>query len=125
MHDVNILDILLPEAGAFYIMDRAYVDFERLYSMNQARSFFVTRAKKNFRFKRRYSHPVDKTTGLQCDQTIILTGFYPAKAYPEPLRRIRYYDSEIHKRGVRLILRSKFGKMTIDKKRPELLPAIA
>jgi len=98
MHDVNVLDILLPEAGAFYIMDRAYVDFERLYSMNQARSFFVTRAKKNFRFKRRYSHPVNKTTGLQCDQTIILTGFYPAKAYPEPLRRIRYYDTEIHKR---------------------------
>jgi hypothetical protein len=113
MHDVNILNILLPEAGAFYIMDRAYVDFERLYSMNQARAFFVTRAKKNFRFKRRYSHPVDKTTGLQCDQTMILTGFYPAKAYPDPLRRIRYYDSEIHKRFIFLTNNFDLSALTI------------
>jgi hypothetical protein len=113
MHDVNVLDILLPEAGAFYIMDRGYMDFERLYSMNQARSFFVTRSKKNFRFKRRYSYPVDKTTGLQCDQMIILTGFYPAKYYPEPLRRIRYYDTEINKRLIFLTNNFHLSALTI------------
>jgi hypothetical protein len=113
MHDVNVLDILLPEAGAFYIMDRGYMDFERLYSMNQARSFFVTRSKRNFRFKRRYSYPVDKTTGVQCDQTIILTGFYPAKYYPEPLRRIRYYDTEIDKRFIFLTNNFDLSALTI------------
>jgi len=113
MHDVNILDILLPEAGAFYIMDRGYMDFERLYSMNQARSFFVTRSKKNFRFKRRYSYPIDETSGLQCDQTIILTGFYPAKYYPEPLRRIRYYDTEINKRFIFLTNNFDLSALTI------------
>jgi hypothetical protein len=113
MHDVNVLDILLPEAGAFYIMDRGYVDFERLYSMNQARSFFVTRSKRNFRFKRRYSYPVDKTMGLQCDQTIIVTGFYPAKYYPEPLRRIRYYDTEINKRFIFLTNNFDLSALTI------------
>lgn len=94
MADVNVLDILIPEPGSFYIMDRAYLDFGRLYALHRAQAFFVTRAKRGFDFKRRYSHPVDKTTGLQCDQTIALTGFYPAKDYPEPLRRIRYYDAE-------------------------------
>ena len=92
--DVNVLDLLLPEAGSFYIMDRAYVDFERLYGLHRGQSFFITRTKKGFNFKRRYSHPVDKESGLVCDQTIILTGFYPSKDYPEPLRRIRYYDAE-------------------------------
>jgi hypothetical protein len=113
MHDVNVLDILLPEAGAFYLMDRGYTDFERLYSMNQARSFFVTRSKKNFRFKRRYSYPIDETSGLQCDQTIILTGFYPAKYYPEPLRRIRYYDTEINKRFIFLTNNLDLSALTI------------
>jgi len=100
MHDVNILDILLPVIGAFYIMDRGYLDFSRLYTLNQAKAFFVTRAKNNFKFKRRYTHAIDKSTGLQCDQTIFLTGFYSSKDYPEPLRRIRYYDAEIAKRLV-------------------------
>jgi hypothetical protein len=113
MHDVNVLDILLPEAGAFYLMDRGFTDFERLYSMNQARSFFVTRSKKNFRFKRRYSYPIDETSGLQCDQTIILTGFYPAKYYPEPLRRIRYYDTEINKRFIFLTNNLDLSALTI------------
>jgi hypothetical protein len=92
--DVNVLDILIPEAGSFYVMDRGYLDFERLYAMHQAQAFFVTRAKRGFDFQRRYSYDIDKSTGLQCDQTIILTGFYPAKDYPDPLRRIRYYDVE-------------------------------
>jgi len=94
MADVNVLDILILEAGSFYLMDRGYLDFERLYTMHQAQAFFVTRSKRRFNFKRRYSNEVDKSTGLQCDQTIILTGFYPARDYPEPLRRIRYYDVE-------------------------------
>jgi hypothetical protein len=98
LHDVNILDILIPEPGAYYIMDRAYLDFARLYAWHQAKAFFVTKAKSNFQFKRRYSHEVDKSTGVLCDQTIVLTTFYPAKAYPESLRRIRYYDEETGKR---------------------------
>lgn len=100
MHDVNVLDIFLPFAGAFYIMDRAYVDFKRLYSLNLAKAFFVTRAKSNFKFKRRYSRWVDKSTGLLCDQIIVLTGKEQAKQYPEPLRRIRYYDVETNKHFV-------------------------
>src|SRR5246500_3123185 len=76
MHDVNILDQLLPEAGAFYVMDRGYVDFERLARLDDAGSFFVTRAKSNLKARRRYSRPVDRATGLRCDQTVVLTGFY-------------------------------------------------
>jgi hypothetical protein len=94
MADVNVLDILIPEPGSFTIMDRGYLDFERLYALHRAQAFFVTRAKRGLDFKRRYSHGVDKSTGLQCDQTIVLTGFYPAKDYPEALRRIRYYDAD-------------------------------
>lgn len=94
MADVRVLDILIPEPGSFYSMDRGYLDFARLHALHQAKAFYVTRAKRRFDFKRRYSHPVDKATGLQCDQTIVLAGFYPAKEYPEPLRRIRYYDQE-------------------------------
>ena len=94
MADVNVLDIMIPEAGSFYIMDRGYLDFARLHSLHQAQAFFVTRAKRGFNFERRYSRDIDKSTGLLCDQTIILTGFYPAKDYPEPLRRVRYYDAE-------------------------------
>lgn len=97
MHDVNILDLLVPTPGAFYIMDRAYLDFERLYSLHQEKAFFISRAKNNLKFKRRYSHEVEKTTGVQCDQTITLTTYYPTKKYPEPLRRIRFYDIERQK----------------------------
>ena len=100
MHDVNILDLLVPAPGEFYIMDRAYLDFERLYHLHQQRAFFISRAKSNFKFKRRYSHNVDKSTGVQCDQTIVLTTHYPAKKYPEPLRRICFYDMQRHKRLV-------------------------
>jgi len=96
-HDVNILDILLPVPGAFYVMDRAYLDFKRLYSFNQAGAFFVTRARKRFNFRRRYSHPIDRSTGLICDQTIVLTTFHPAKKYPTALRRIRYFDADKQK----------------------------
>lgn len=94
VHDVNILDILVPEPGAFYIMDRAYLDFARLYSISQFLSFFVTRAKKNTRFRRIYSHPVDRNGGLICDQTIMLVTYQSLKDYPEKLRRIKYFDSE-------------------------------
>jgi len=94
VHDVNILDDIIPEAGAFYIMDRGYLDFGRLYIFHQCLTFFITRAKGNFQFRRLYSHPIDKSTGLKCDQTIVLTSFYPAKDYPEKLRRIHYVDKE-------------------------------
>jgi len=100
VHDVNILDEIIPEPGAFYIMDRGYLDFLRLYTLHQHSAFFITRAKKRFRFHRIYSHPIDKSTGLQCDQTIVLTGFYPSMFYPEKLRRIRYFDHETGKRFV-------------------------
>ena len=100
MADVKVLDILSAEAGAFYVMDRGYVDFERLYALHQARAFFVTRAKSNFQFQRRYSRAVDTSTGLRCDQTVMLTGFYTVQHYPEPLRRIRIYDAETAKRLV-------------------------
>lgn len=94
LHEVNVLDLLLPEPGAFYVMDRGYLDFERLYRLDQAGSFFVTRAKSNFRFKRVYSHPVDRSTGLLCDQEIELVVFYSQQDYPARLRRIRYRDGE-------------------------------
>jgi hypothetical protein len=100
LHDVNVLDILLPEAGAFYVMDRGYLDFERLYQLNVAAAFFVIRAKSNLRFRRIYSRPVDKSTGVQCDQTIALTGFYAAQRYPDTLRRIKYYDAGTDKQFV-------------------------
>lgn len=97
LHDVNVLDILLPEPGAFYVMDRGYLDFDRLYQLNLALAFFVTRAKSNLQFRRIYSHPVDKSTGLRCDQTIMFTGFYPAQNYPAKLRRIKFYDAKTKK----------------------------
>jgi hypothetical protein len=92
--DVNVLDLLLIEAGAFYIMDRGYLDFERLYALDQAGGFFITRAKRNLDARRVYSAPVDRDTGLICDQTIALNGFYAAKHYPAYLRRIRYRDPQ-------------------------------
>ena len=100
MHDVNILDDLLPEAGAFYIMDRGYLDFERLARLDDAGSFFVTRGKSNLKAKRRYSHPVDRSSGLVCDQTVILTGFYSRQGFDRPLRRIKFNDPETDKRLV-------------------------
>jgi Domain of unknown function (DUF4372)/Transposase DDE domain len=97
-HDVNVLDHLVPEPGAFYVMDRAYIDFERLARLSEAGSFFVTRAKSNFRAHRRYSHAVDRATGLVCDQTVVLTGFYSRKGFEAPLRRIKFNDPETGKR---------------------------
>jgi hypothetical protein len=94
LHDVNVLDLLTPEPGAYYVMDRGYLDFERLYALHQAGSFFVTRAKSNSKFKRVLSLPVDRTTGLICDQLVELTVFYSQQGYPERLRRIRYRDPE-------------------------------
>jgi Domain of unknown function (DUF4372)/Transposase DDE domain len=97
IHDVNIMDELFWEPGSIYMMDRGYVDFSRLFRIHQDSAFFVTRAKKNFRFQRLYSHTVDKTTGLRCDQTISLGGFYAQKDYPEKLRRVRYFDQQTNK----------------------------
>lgn len=98
VHDVNILDEILPEAGAYYVMDRGYVDFERLYGFTAASAFFITRTKKNVLLQRRYSHPVDKSTGVRSDQTVILTAIGSAKVYPDALRRIGYVDAETNKR---------------------------
>ncbi len=100
VHDVNILDDLIIEAGAIYVMDRGYLDFERLYMIHQSSAFFVTRAKRNFDFKRLYSMPVDKSTGVLCDQIITVEGFYPKKSYPDKLRRIKYYDAKNKKKLV-------------------------
>lgn len=97
MHEVNILDHLLPEPGAFYIMDRGFLDFERLHRFHSSGSFFVTRGKSNLQVRRRYSHTVDRSTGLICDQTVVLTGFYAFKDYETPLRRIRFKDPETGK----------------------------
>jgi len=98
VHDVNVLDEILPEAGAFYVMDRGYVDFERLYIFTLSAAFFVVRTKSNVLLQRRYSHPVDKATGVRSDHTVILTSFNSAKAYPDPLRRVSYLDVETRKR---------------------------
>ncbi len=92
LHEVNILDQLVPEPGAFYIMDRGFHDFTRLYRLHQAGSFFVTRTKSNTRFQRRYSHRIDRSTGLICDQTIVLSGVYSPQDYQAPLRRIRFKE---------------------------------
>ncbi len=97
-HDVNILDEIAPEPGAFYVMDRAYVDFERLFAFTLCSSFFVVRTKKNILLQRRYSHRVDKSTGVRSDQTVILTASASAKAYPDALRRVSYVDAETNKR---------------------------
>jgi hypothetical protein len=97
VHDVNILDQLIIEPGAIYIMDRGYLDFARLHKIQNASAFFVTRTKTNFSRKRLYSQPVDKSTGVQCDQIVALKGYYAKKDYPEKLRRIRYFDSKNNK----------------------------
>jgi len=98
VHDVNVLDILIPEAGSIYVMDRGYIDFKRLHLLNQAHAFFVTRLKKNSQFKRIYSRPVDKTTGLRCDQTIQLSNPDSFQDYPDHLRRVGFYDIDKERR---------------------------
>ena len=98
VHDVNILDEIMPEAGAFYVMDRGYVDFKRLYVFTLSAAFFVVRTKSNVILQRRYSHPVDKTTGVRSDHTVILTAIGSAKVYPDALRRVTYLDVETKKR---------------------------
>jgi hypothetical protein len=98
VHDVNILDEIMPEAGAFYVMDRAYIDFQRLYIFTLSSAFFVVRTKSNVLIQRRYSHPVDKSTGVRSDQIVILTSFESASAYPDALRRVSYFDAETNKR---------------------------
>jgi hypothetical protein len=94
LHEVNVLDIIPLEAGAFYIMDRGFLDFSRLHAITQASAFFVIRAKSNLKSRRLYSHPVDKSTGVVCDQSIILTVSKSAGDYPDKLRRVRYFDAE-------------------------------
>jgi hypothetical protein len=98
VHDVNILDEIIPEAGAFYVLDRGYVDFERLYVFTLSSAFFVVRTKSNVVLQRRYSHPIDRTTGVRSDHTVILTALDSAKVYPDPLRRVSYLDVGTKKR---------------------------
>src|ERR1035438_935351 len=98
VHDVNILDEIMPEAGAFYVMDRGYIDFQRLFVFTLSSAFFVVRTKANVLIQRRYSHAVDKSTGVRSDQTVILTSFESASAYPYALRRVSYFDAETNKR---------------------------
>jgi hypothetical protein len=98
VHDVNILDEILPEAGACYVMDRGYIDFERLYWFNLSSAFFVVRTKTNVVLQRRYSRPVDKSVGLRSDHTVVLTAIESAKAYPDALRRVSYFDAETNQR---------------------------
>jgi len=115
LHDVNILDILVPEPGSFYIMDRGYLDFARLYAFTQLLAFFVTRAKKNTRFRRIYSHPVAPADGLQCDQTIMLVTPKSLTSYPEKLRRVKYFDTERDKHLVFLTNNFVLPALTIAK----------
>ena len=113
LHEVNTLDIIPLEAGAFYIMDRGYLDFDRLYNISQASAFFVIRAKSNLKCRRVYSHQVDSSTGLICDQSVLLTGYYQSKDYPEKLRRVKYYDAENDKNLVFLTNNFSLPAMTI------------
>jgi len=98
VHDVNVLDQIVSEAGALYVMDRGYIDFQRLFVLTLSSAFFVVRTKSNVLLQRRYSHPVDKSTGVRSDQTVILSSFESASAYPDPLRKVSYYDAETNKR---------------------------
>jgi hypothetical protein len=113
LHDVNVLDLLLPEAGAFYVMDRGYLDFARLYALDQAGSFFVNRAKRTMNARRVYSAVVDRRTDLICDQTIALNNHYAAKDYPAHLRRIRYRDPQTNKNLVFLTNHTLLSALTI------------
>src|SRR5467141_3916139 len=98
VHDVNILDEIVPETGAFYVMDRGYIDFDRLYFFTLCSAFFVVRTKENVLLQRRYSHPVDKSTGVRSDHTVILTAIESVKVYPDALRRVSYLDADTNKR---------------------------
>jgi hypothetical protein len=98
VHDVNILDEIMPEPGAFYVMDRGYIDFQRLFVFTLSAAFFVVRAKSNVLLQRRYSHAVNKATGVRSDQTVMLSSYESASAYPDPLRRVSYFDDETKKR---------------------------
>jgi hypothetical protein len=113
MHDVNVLDLLIPEPAAFYVMDRGYVDFSRLFALHQGSAFFVIRAKSNLQCRRLYSRPVDKSLGLRCDQTVRLTGFYAARDYPEKLRRVKYHDLKTDKTFIFLTNNFALPAMTI------------
>jgi transposase len=113
VHDVNVLDILITEIGAYYIIDKGYIDYERLYSLNLNNSYFVTRAKSNMKFRRVYSHKVDKSTGLICDQTIVFTNHYSAKDYPDKIRRIKYFNAEKNKKFVFLTNNFSVSAITI------------
>ena len=113
VHEVNILDQLTFEAGAFYVMDRAYLDFVRLYRLHLASAFFVTRARKRFDFQRLYSQPVNRATGVICDQIVTLVNPVPRKGYPEKLRRIRYFDVQTQKRLVFLTNNFSLPPLTI------------
>ena len=113
MHDVNVLDLLAPEAGAIYIMDRAYIDFARLHTLHQAGAFFVTRAKSNLNAHQVYSAPKDRASGIICDQTIALDGFYTKQDYPDHLRRIRFKDAETGKTLVFLTNQTTLPALTI------------
>lgn len=113
VHDVNALDLLIPEAGAYYVMDRGYVDFERLYALHQVGAFFVTRAKRNLDARRLYSAPTDRSAGVRCDQTIALNGFYSQRDYPGHLRRIRFKDPDTGKTLVFLTNQTKLPALTI------------
>jgi hypothetical protein len=97
VHDVNILDVLIPEPGSFYIMDRGYLDFQRLHRIKEHLGYFIIRAKKNMKFRRLYSQKIDKSSGVRCDQIIRLSGFYTQKDYPDKLRRVKYHDKETDK----------------------------
>ena len=98
VHDVNLLDEILPEAGAFYVMDRGYIDFQRLFVLTLSAAFFVVRTKSNLLLQRRYSHAVDRSTGVRSDQTVILSSYQSASVYPDPLRKVSYVDAETGKR---------------------------
>ena len=113
LHDVNVLDLLVPEPGAFYVMDRGYIDYARLYVLHQAAAFFVTRAKSNLDARRVYSAPTDRSTGVICDQTILLNGFYVSKDYPEHLRRVRFKVPESGKTLVFLTNNTALPALTI------------
>ena len=113
LHDVKVLDILIPQPGAFYVMDRGYIDFRRLYAIHESLAFFVTQAKRKFQFRRRYSHRVDKATGVCCDQTIILTGADTPRYYPHPMRRVVYFDAETQRQLVFLTNNHALPALTI------------
>jgi Transposase DDE domain len=121
LHDVNILDQLIPEPGAFYIMDRGYTDYARLHRLHQAGSFFITRARKNMYAQRRYSHPVDRSTGVIFDQTLFLRDALSARRYPDTLRAVRYKD--LHS-GQRLLFITNNTASALKKTDPLMLMGV-